>query len=92
VFIGADAWKHLEGTAGPTMGRFLKKYVHEPIAALVGELPDEMPEMILNMTDDLLTVSIDGEEFSIPRSPARSSEVEEIDDQMPEDADDEIGS
>ena len=87
VYIGTEAWKHLEGTAGPTMGRFLKKYVHAPIAALLDELPDQMPEIILAMTDDLLTVSVDGDEFSMTRVAPRPSEVEDIEDEMPEDAD-----
>jgi hypothetical protein len=88
VFIGAEAWKHLEGTAGPTMGKFLKKYVHAPIAALLDELPDEMPEIILAMTENLLTVNVDGEEFSVPRVTPRPSEIEDIEGEMPEDADD----
>ncbi len=87
VYIGAAAWKHLEGTAGPTMGRFLEKYVHAPIAALLDELPDQMPEIILAMTDDLLTVSVDGEEFSMPRVKPQPAEIEDIVDEMPEDAD-----
>jgi hypothetical protein len=93
VYIGAKAWQHLESTAGPTMGRLLKSYVHAPIAELLEELPaaEQMPELILNMTDDLLTISIDGEVFSSKRSTPKPSEVSAIDDEMPEDADEEIG-
>jgi hypothetical protein len=70
------------------MGKFLKKYVHAPIAALLDELPDEMPEIILAMTENLLTVNVDGEEFSVPRVTPRPSEIEDIEGEMPEDADD----
>ena len=91
VFIGQEAWRHLESTAGPTLGRFLETYVHGPIAALLAELPEEMPELVLNMTDDLLTLSVDGEEFSMTRSQPEVSEVSEIEGEMPEDADEEIG-
>jgi hypothetical protein len=87
VYIGAEAWKHLEGTAGPTMGRFLKKYVHGPIAALLDELPDQMPEILLAMTEELLTVTLDGESFSVPRVKPAEAELEEIEDEMPEDVD-----
>lgn len=91
VYIGARAWRHLEGTAGPTMGQFLATYVHGPIAALLDALPEQMPEMILNMSDDFLTVSVDGEEFSIRRSRPTEAEVSDIEEEIPEDADDEVG-
>ena len=93
VYIGSQAWQHLESTAGPTLGRFLNSYVHGPIAELLEELPlpEQMPELILNMTDNVLTISVDGDEFSTKRSTPKPSEVIEIDDEMPEDADDEIG-
>ncbi|RMF78026.1 MAG: restriction endonuclease [Chloroflexi bacterium] len=34
AYIGVDAWSHLEAQAGEIMARFLKRYVHEPIALL----------------------------------------------------------
>lgn len=93
VYIGARAWQHLESTAGPTLGRFLKRYVHAPMAGLLEELPAPgvMPELILNMTDDLLIVSVDGEQFSSKRSTPKPSDVSEIESEMPEDADEELG-
>lgn len=91
VYIGAQAWRHLEATAGPALGRFLETYVHGPIADLLAELPEQMPELILNMTEDLLTVSVDGVVFSVKRVPPQPSEVTEIEDTMPEDADEQIG-
>ena len=87
VFIGAQAWRHLEATAGPTLGRFLETYVHGPVANLLTELPEQMPELILNMTDDDVTISLDGDVFSLKRSAPRIAEVEEIYDEMPEDVD-----
>ena len=93
VYVGRKAWQHLESTAGPTLGRFLVNYVHAPIAELLEELPaaEQMPELILNMTEDVLTVSVDGEIFSSHRSTPKPSEVYDIEDEMPEDADEEIG-
>jgi hypothetical protein len=87
VYVGSEAWKHLEGTAGPTMGGFLKKYVHAPIAALLDELPETMPELILDMTEDIFTVCVDGEKFSVPRVPPSPAEIEDVEDEMPEDID-----
>jgi hypothetical protein len=67
VYVGDDAWKHLEATAGVTMGLFLTKYVHEPIAALLAEAPERLPELWLRMGDAALTVSVGGEKFSVKR-------------------------
>ena len=74
-------------------GRPSASYVHGPIAQLLEELPlpEQMPELILNMTDSVLTISVDGDEFSTKRSTPKPSEVIAIDDEMPEDADDEMG-
>lgn len=91
VYIGQEAWRHLEVTAGPTLGRFLETYVHGPIADLLAELPEEMPELILNMTDDLLTISVEGEVFSMKRSQPQITEVAEIEGEMPDNTDEEIG-
>ena len=90
VYIGTEAWQHFETTAGPTLGYFLKTYVHAPIADLLSELPGEMPELVLNMTDDLFTVAVDGEIFSMERSQQKPSEAPEIEAEIPEDADEEI--
>jgi len=87
VYIGEDAWKHLEGTAGPTMGKFLKKYVHGPIAALLEELPEQMPEIVLAMSAEVLTITVEAESFSIARVMPPESELEDIEDEMPEDVD-----
>lgn len=91
VYIGAQAWQHLEATAGPTLGRFLETYVHGPISDLLAGLQERMPELILNMTEDFLTVSVDGEAFSVERVQPQSSDVTEIEDEMPENADEEFG-
>ena len=85
-YISAKAWQHLESTAGPTMVRLLKSYVHAPIAELLEELPaaEQMPELIFNMTDDLLRILNRRRVFSSKRSTPKPSEVSAIDDEMPE--------
>ena len=45
VYIGDDAWAHLEGRAGPTMAVFLENYVRKPVA----DIGDRM-HAPLNMT------------------------------------------
>jgi hypothetical protein len=91
AYIGSEAWRHLEDTAGPTLGKFLETYVHGPIAALLDALPEQMPELILNMTDGELSITVDGEAFSMRRSSPTPAEVSDIEEEMPDDADEEIG-
>ncbi len=47
VFIGDEAWQHLDAEAGPTMARFLETYVRKPISDLLRTVPEELPEMTL---------------------------------------------
>lgn len=68
VFIGDDAWGHLDAEAGPTMARFLEKYVRAPITDLLSHVPDVLPDMSLRMTQDAITISVGGDELRIDRS------------------------
>jgi hypothetical protein len=92
VYIGKAAWQHLELTAGPSLGRFLQTYVHAPIEQLLDALPpaDQMPELVLNISGNFLSVSVDGDTFTATRSTPQPFEVAEIEGEMPEDADEEI--
>lgn len=67
VYIGDQAWKHLDAEAGPTMARFLDKYVRKPITELLEYAPDVLPEMTLRMTSDAITISVGDEQLRIGR-------------------------
>ena len=69
VYVGPDAWAHLGELAGPTMARFLGRYVHEPLQALLAEEPTQLPDLQLAMDAERLTVRVGEEEFSIGRAP-----------------------
>ncbi len=68
VFIGVDAWEHFDAKAGPTMARFLDKYVRAPITDLLSHVPVVLPEMSLRMTQDAITITVGDEELRIDRS------------------------
>lgn len=87
--IGRDAWAHLEALAGPTMARFLEKYVHDPLAALLHEEPAELPDLLLSMDPGRLTVGVGDVRFSIPRA-RHAGDGEEP--QLPDDVDDQVGA
>lgn len=67
AYVGDDAWEHLDIEAGPTMARFLESYVRAPITDLLTHVPEKLPVMSLTMTDDAITITIDGDELRIPR-------------------------
>ena len=67
AYIGEDAWRHLHSEAGPTMARFLEKYVRAPITDLLSRVPECLPGLSLKMSQNLITIAIDGEEFRISR-------------------------
>ena len=69
VYVGPEAWAHLAELAGPTMTRFLGKYVHDPFQALLAAAPAELPDLLLAMGRERLTVRVGEEEFSIARAP-----------------------
>lgn len=88
VYVGTEAWAHLEELAGPTMARFLERYVHVPLHALLAEQPSELPDLGLAMGPELLTVRVGEEEFSVPRAP----QVEDDDEvPLPDDVDEHVG-
>jgi hypothetical protein len=69
VFVGDDAWRHLDDEAGPTMASFLESYVWRPINDLLRTVPEELPDMTLGMSDYRFTVRIGDELFAIERTP-----------------------
>lgn len=87
VHSGNEAWQHLDSLAGPTMARFLDKYVRDPIKQLIGESGDVLPELIAKMSDKDISITIDNEVLRIARQP--SDPVDEPD-ELPDDISDGI--
>jgi hypothetical protein len=91
VHIGDDAWKYLHSLAGATMTRFLEHYVHEPLQAILAEIPstpEELPELRLKMQRDQFTASLLGEMLIVRRA-AQAEEASDSDD-LPGDVDEEV--
>lgn len=66
AYIGADAWKHLEDEAGPTMANFIERYVRRPVSVISAFETDVImdPERRgLNLLD--LAASLNGSRLSI---------------------------
>lgn len=91
VYIGEQAWRHLESEAGPTMARFLEKYVRTPIQVLLENAPDHLPDLTLRMDGRNFVASMNGESFSVQRAESiDDAEVEDVTDPIPEDAADQL--
>lgn len=89
VYIGEEAWGHLDSAAGATMSKFIDRYVKEPIQALLSETPSEgLPELTLKMTRTELSISVDGETWTSPRAPVALQDEASEESPMPDDVDD----
>ena len=82
VYTGAQAWKHLDDLAGPTMSMFLEKYVRGPIDQIISEAPETLPEFGAMMEDGTIVIRIGDERFMISRRDA--GEPESDHDQPPD--------
>jgi hypothetical protein len=90
VHIGAAAWNHLQQTAGTTMARFLEKYVHDPFESLLAEVPATLPDLVLTMDDEAVSITVGGEVHVTKRSAPEAAHGDS-DDDLPEDVEDQIG-
>lgn len=90
VYIGQEAWRHLEAEAGPIMSKFIEKYVRAPLQLLLEEAPEKLPSFLATVEDDHIRIVIGDEALNIERQPI--PELSEPTDELPEDADDELSS
>jgi hypothetical protein len=89
TYVGDWAWAHLEALAGRTMGTFLKKYVHDPMDSLLREAPDNLPDMLLQVRNNDIVITVGTEELRVTRN-ARQ-EVPGEPEPLPPDADEHLG-
>ena len=70
------------------MARFLERYVHAPLEALLDEEPAELPDQLLAMSPERVTIRVGKEEFSIARDPQSGDDEEQP---LPDDVDEQVG-
>lgn len=87
-FIGDAAWEHLEAEAGEVMGRFLARYVRQPIQALLTCAPAALPPITATNRGDAIDLAVGNDVVRIERSPY--TVTGEDDDELPDDIDDQI--
>lgn len=88
VYVGADAWTHLDEKAGETMATFIEKYVRKPIADLIAAVPDPLPEITFSNLGTELRIRVGDEVLVVPRAAVLKDFGQE--DVMPEDAADQL--
>lgn len=68
VYVGRDAWQHLDDLAGSTMSRFIEIYVRKPIESLLADAPERLPPLSARIGDDgSMVIEIDSEVLRIAR-------------------------
>lgn len=85
VYVGADAWNHLEELAGETMSRFLELYVRGPMQDILDEAGDRLLDLRARWTETSIDIEVGEEVLHIARDPGTASDLDE--DQMPSDCD-----
>ena len=69
VYIGENAWRHLEQEAGKTMSIFLENYVRDPLESLLCWVDQPLDELRLRLEPGMLSATIGTETLLIPRDP-----------------------
>ncbi len=87
VYVGEAAWKHLDEMAGSTMAMFLKRYIHDPIQALLEKTPRSLPDLTLRMGAGDISVGVGKESFRIVREIGGEAENDTA--SLPDDVDEE---
>lgn len=84
VYVGDDAWQHLESLAGPTMSVFLEKYVRSPLKDLLDNAPtrEDLPDLSLKLRGDSLTITIGDERLTIARPSQAGAEPQRSEDTL----------
>ncbi|MDE2597458.1 MAG: hypothetical protein KGL44_11330 [Sphingomonadales bacterium] len=82
VYIGAQAWEHLDQLAGPTMASFLELYVRTPLDHLISEAPERLPELRARLEGDAMYIGLAAEEMRITR--ANGIEEDDVHDAAPD--------
>ncbi len=67
VFIGDDAWKHMEVQAGDIMSIFLERYVKLPLQDIATHDGSEIQNILLDWSNDKIIISNDSFRYVIDR-------------------------
>lgn len=67
AFIGEDAWAHLESEAGPTMSKFVEKYIHGPLDDLLNRTPTDISELRVRLRSNSIQLQIGDETLHVDR-------------------------
>lgn len=88
AYIGADAWKHLEDEAGPTMANFIERYVRRPVSVIsafetdVAMCPERRGLTLLDLAASLngsrLSIRLGKHERIIERHEDPSLSIEDV--------------
>lgn len=88
VYVGDEAWAHLEQAAGPTMAAFLQKYVRSPLQDLLKSALVRLPDLSLSLDGERLVFALaSGSRYEVGRGQA-DAELFSGEDQLPEGVED----
>lgn len=74
VYIGEDAWSHLDELAGSTMANFIHRYVREPMANLLSESLENLEPFAAYFEGSELVIKVGDEAIRIQREQVDASD------------------
>ena len=89
VYIGDEAWKHLDELAGDTMSHFINGYVRAPIQDLLARRVERMPDLVARESKDSIELTVGSDTLRISRDTTESYFAEDAD-SLPDYSDDEL--
>lgn len=76
VYVGEEAWLHLDAVAGPTMARFLESYVRQPLDSLLAQVEFPLPRLQISMSPEAIEIIVGEHGIAIPRAAGQLDQSE----------------
>ena len=68
TYVGDAAWRMLEEEAGSVMSQFIDRYVRGPLDALLSNVPNSLPSLLLTQDDGAVTFRVGDESLTVTRA------------------------
>ena len=68
MYIGADAWHHMQEQAGSIMSTFLEKYLRPPLEEMAKQEGNQLLDVQLSWSDNAIIIQAGEGKYQIPRA------------------------
>ena len=68
IFVGEQAWQHMDDESGEIMSTFIKKYIRPPLLEMTKRDDDELMDIHLSWVDEEIVIQSSDESYKIQRA------------------------